>query len=109
MGEITGVFVDKNDCVVLNVVKGNVPVEKPNKLAKAWVAKLICGVVDVLGYDQLPVDLVYPNDRAIASVGIAYTLICVEYRTLLTTNSMKYTMFAPELDVTYKLFKIQNC
>ena len=71
IGEITGVFVDKNDCVVLNVVEGNVPVVKPNKLAKAWVAKDICGVVDVLGYDQLPVALVYPNDRAIASVGIA--------------------------------------
>ena len=71
IGEITGVFVDKNDCVVLNVVEGNVPVEKPNKLAKAWVAKLICGVVAVFGKDQLFVGFVYPNDNAVASVGIA--------------------------------------
>ena len=71
IGEITGVFVDKNDCVVLNVVEGKVPVVKPNRFAKAWVAKQICGVVDVFGKDQLPVAFVYPNDNAIASVGIA--------------------------------------
>ena len=49
MGEMIGVFVDKNDCVVLNVFEGKVPVVKPNKLAKAWVAKYICGVVAVFG------------------------------------------------------------
>ena len=49
MGEMTGVFEDKNDCVVLNVFEGNVPVENPNKFAKAWVAKYICGVVAVFG------------------------------------------------------------
>ena len=35
IGEITGVFVDKKDCVVLNVVEGKVPVVKPNRFAKA--------------------------------------------------------------------------
>ena len=49
MGEMIGVFVDKNDWVVLNVFEGKVPVVNPNKFAKAWVAKYICGVVAVLG------------------------------------------------------------
>ena len=106
---MTGVFVDKNDCVVLNVFDGKVPVVKPNRYAKAWLVKFICGVIAIIGYDQLLVGLVYPNDSAVASVGIAYTFICVEYLTLFTTNSIKYTIFAPEFDVTYKLFKIQNC